>query len=502
MEKGKKDRPKHSPLPPVPEENEDEIEEEKVKVPEHAIESDTDDDEALPLEVDVHGLKAKVYLNCADVDIIPARYLEKADRLAMLKRVPWIFRAAKNGGRDVNLNKWSKVDIRFRGVFKTLKKVPPFLMGVFETDGSGQMASGTPSSFDFDDASKAQDQAVYALMDEICGMLKIKREAESHREHFFLRPRLLGYQPEYWTGYREKHRDAPFTAGSISLDYEPERGAPRAVVPVSTTENRNLTLQSALVGEFKLLLGQLLVNVYRLSPPGDKLPDQEAFLIALHGSRLHILRGIFPGEKTSKLWCGRHNPTESDSQSTHSFVSKISDRFYNKLNLENFMEQVEWNQLSSPENEANPRVFQILGSREYDLWMKWEFAAALKMLAGLVMYLMSGHARCGILQDVFARYPYDEGMEPESDDGKDAESVVEEQMRVEEEERRLKEEERKKRLQDQARASHRDALRSSLKDRIAGFEAGFRQPWWDWVWEDKHKDERPKDDADIILGGP
>lgn len=41
---------------------------------------DHDDDDALPLEIDVHGLRAKVYLNCADVDIVPARYLEKADR--------------------------------------------------------------------------------------------------------------------------------------------------------------------------------------------------------------------------------------------------------------------------------------------------------------------------------------------------------------------------------------------------------------------------------------
>ncbi len=76
-------------LSPVPEEEaktkekvrdskeQDEYEKEKVAISE--IESDSDDDGALPLEIDVHGLKAKVYLNCADIDIIPARYLEKAD---------------------------------------------------------------------------------------------------------------------------------------------------------------------------------------------------------------------------------------------------------------------------------------------------------------------------------------------------------------------------------------------------------------------------------------
>jgi hypothetical protein len=47
-------------------------------------------------------------------------------------------------------------------------------------------------------------------------------------------PRLLNCQPEYWTGYRIKHRDSPFTSGSLALDYEPESGIARAVVPVST----------------------------------------------------------------------------------------------------------------------------------------------------------------------------------------------------------------------------------------------------------------------------
>jgi hypothetical protein len=82
---------RHTPhvLSPVPEEDtkplekvrdgkkQDEYEKEKVVISE--TESDSDDDGVLPLEINVHGLKAKVYLNCADIDIIPARYLEKAD---------------------------------------------------------------------------------------------------------------------------------------------------------------------------------------------------------------------------------------------------------------------------------------------------------------------------------------------------------------------------------------------------------------------------------------
>lgn len=48
------------------------------------------------------------------------------------------------------------------------------------------------------------------------------------------RPRLVSCKPEYWTGYRAKHRDSPYIAGSLSLDYEPYRGMPHVVVPVVT----------------------------------------------------------------------------------------------------------------------------------------------------------------------------------------------------------------------------------------------------------------------------
>ncbi|CEL02368.1 hypothetical protein ASPCAL03539 [Aspergillus calidoustus] len=506
-----------------------------------------DDGEALPIEIDVHGLKAKVYANCSDVDIVPARYLEKADRSPLLKRTPWIFRTARDG-RTVNLGKWSKVDIRYRGVFKTLRKVPQFTKGLFEDDTTGDLSNVTSSSspfskkdkFDFEEAAKAQGQVVYALLDEILVALKIRRDAGGLKEYFFLRPRLLNCQPEYWTGYRIKHRDSPFTAGSLSLDYEPERRIARAVVPVFTSRGQPLT--EALEDSFKLLLAQLLVHIHRLSPPGDKLPDQETFLITLHGSRLHILRGVFPGQKTSRLWCGRHNPpptttnpmtmtpaspstltpnhhnvninngTDPEHGLSHSHITNITSRFYTKLNLQRFMEQIEWNQLSNPENEASPRGFQILASREYDLWKKDEFFAAVRLLAALAMYLMSGTARCGILQDVFARWPYDEGDEDEDDlgggcggSGWAGRMEEEEQRIVEEQEKLLREEERRKAEEDRKRVREREAMRESGRDRIAGIGAGggFRQPWWDWVWEDKTNEGRVKnDDSDVIFRGP
>ncbi|KAL2810878.1 hypothetical protein BJX63DRAFT_433842 [Aspergillus granulosus] len=379
-----------------------------------------DDNKTLPIEIDVHGLKAKVYLNCADVDIVPARYLEKAGQSPPLKRRPWVFRTATNG-RTVNLDRWPKMDTRYQGVFKALRKVPQFTKGLFENDTKGRMASESSSSkkkFNFEAAAEAQGQVVYALLDEILAALKTRPEAGSQKGLFFLRSRLLRCQPEYWTGYRMKHRDTPFTAGVLSLVYEPEREMPRAV-----TQSRPQSLHQALEGSFKLLLAQLLVHIHRLSPPGDKLPDQETFLITLHGSRLHILRGLFPGQKTSLLWCGRYNPppptistmpatshnhTKPTYSSTHNLLTKMSSCFYQKLNLQQLMEQIGWSQLSNPEIEASPRRFQILGSREYDLWNEEEFSAVVRLLTGLIMYLMSGTAQCGILQDAFNRWPFDE----------------------------------------------------------------------------------------------
>ncbi|KAI9372736.1 hypothetical protein BJX61DRAFT_552678 [Aspergillus egyptiacus] len=494
------ERARSRPLSPVPEEQEDD-ENQKKEVREEQAESEiSEDEEALPLEVTVHDVKAKLYLNCADADIIPVRYLEKADRLAILKRVPWIFRGTDDG-RAVSLNKWSKVDIRFRGVFQTLKKVPLFAKGLFENDG-GKMTS---SKVDLADAVKQQGNVVYALLDEILDMLKLKREMNCHQKYFYLRPRLLTVRPEYWTGFRVKHKDSPTTAATLTLDYYPEKTEKaRAVVPVMTTSKLNQPLREALEGEFKLLLAQLLVNIYRLLPPADKLPDQEAFLIFLHGSKLHLLRGVFPGQKTSRLWSGRHNASDN----APNLASAIGERFYDRTNLERLIEEFEWSQLSNPENEACPRGFQILGSREYDMWRKWEFAAAVRMLAGLCLYLFSGQARCGILQHVFRRFPYDEGLDPESEDeaqGEEeaiAEKVAEEQKKVEAAEKKLKEKQKQKRKKEKTRATERESMRSSMKDRIGSLAEGFRQPWWDWVWEDKHKDGCPKDESDVILNGP
>ncbi|OGM40968.1 hypothetical protein ABOM_010500 [Aspergillus bombycis] len=422
------------------------------------------------VEIEVRGLKARVFLNCPEEDLIPSRYLKKAQRSPMVQRIIWLFRRQQNA-RQVNLNRWSTVDIRFRGVFKTLKKVPLFRKGLYEDDASHE--DPPARRYDFASAARAQGQVVYALLDEVLGVLSITRETEDPESYFCLRARLLNCQLEYWTGYREKYKDAPVTAGLLALKYYPEQQSTRAVLPVSTTTEEHESLESALEGKFKLLLSQLLMNIHRLHPPGDKFPDQER-----------------PAQRI-----------RDDTEMRRLVVSNADQRFYGQQNLERFMQKVEWLQLSTSDSEPDPRVFRILGSKEYDLWVESDFYAALRLLVGLVMYLMSGRARCGILQYSFSCSPYDEDDEPDSEDEELRRKAAQEEEDVVLQEQKLRALKRQKREEDQERFWRREAMRSSTNDRIGGFK-DFRQPWWDWVWEDKHDDGCAKDDADVIFEGP
>lgn len=90
-----------------------------------------------------------------------------------MRQTPWLFKSAERGqdARLVDLDQWSTLDIRFRGVFKTLKKVPDFYKGLYECGSNidfGQLeGSGN---------AQAQGQVVYALLTELVDMLGIKRQ--------------------------------------------------------------------------------------------------------------------------------------------------------------------------------------------------------------------------------------------------------------------------------------------------------------------------------------
>jgi hypothetical protein len=256
----------------------------------------------------------------------------------------------------------------------------------------------------------------------------------------------------------------------------------------------NTSLRSALEDKLKLMLGQLLLNISRLRPHGDQIPDQEVYLIGIHGSRLHILRAIFLGQKTSQLWSGRHNRSSSDADVLDPNPSTAYDRFYTGKNLERLRQQVEWLSAKNLDNDPNPRNLRVLGSREFDLWRKQDFRAAVKMIVALFIYMMSGQARCGVLQKAFQNYPIDE----ESDDELEEEHDARKRVAIEEEElakkeKELEETERKKHEEEQNKAKAKGKRRSPIHDCFRGFK-GWRKPWEDFAGQDEEKDSSLEDD--------
>lgn len=280
---------------------------------------------------------------------------------------------------------------------------------------------------------------------------------------------------------------------------------------------REQSLLDALTGKFKLLLGQLLIHVRPLPFPADKIPDQEIFLVGLHGSKLHIMRAFFPGQKISSLWCRRdvpgpnplfhslqlqpppqthlltpqspqspsepyathiedcatashttitssrdhdqdpleivtgstithptsnitnseNSPADTQYKHTHNNGSELqplevytanttsrtrsnSARFYAAENIERLHLHLDDLKLRALDHELHPRTIRILATREYDLWLRDDFTAAVHVLVALQMYLLSGHARCGGLQETFQRHPVRcvNGESPDGDEVK------------------------------------------------------------------------------------
>lgn len=90
-----------------------------------------------------------------------------------MKQVPWLFKSAEPGrdARLVDLDQWSPLDIRFRGVFKTLKKVPGFDKGLYGrgSDVDSRKLEGVGNA-------QVQGQVVYALLTEFVDMLGLKQQ--------------------------------------------------------------------------------------------------------------------------------------------------------------------------------------------------------------------------------------------------------------------------------------------------------------------------------------
>lgn len=194
--------------------------------------------------------------------------------------------------------------------------------------------------------------------------------------------------------------------------------------------------------------------------PADKIPDQEIFLIGLHGSKLHLLRAFFPSQKLSSIWCRRAVPgispivveesldfnnnlspsppasspdtshtrhiedtdeqTESwDRVQTEKSTAETPTRVVRQApastpaagpaRMERFELKLQQARLAALDNEPDLHTFRVLGSREYDLWDPEDFKAVVHMFAALQMYLLSSNARCGVLMDIFSRHPIPQG---------------------------------------------------------------------------------------------
>lgn len=352
---------------------------------------------------------------------------------------------------------------------------------------------------------------------------------------------------EYWTGYREKHKDGPETDAVIALEFDPGRDNVIPILPIAVVghplptpkchlakhqyanelpsqTNYQEPLEDALADKFKLILAQLLQHVRPLPVPGDKIPDQETFLIGQHGSKLHIMRAFFPGHKLSSLWCRRElpykaspippmhpasrpspspSPSPPDGTAAHIEHSSENDaphvrtasttdaprnrsnsnRFYTPENIERVQQHVESTKLSMLDNEMDTRTFRVLCTREYDLWKEKDFADAVNVLVALQLYLLSGYARCGPLQAVFNKPPY-----PPADSGSQ-QSADENEVDEEEDEFDLE-------------SDDVESLRDKLMQQLEVLQSAWRQRNAEWAEQDEKAQRGAMDTPGEEHGAP
>ncbi|KAI2821084.1 hypothetical protein CBS63078_3726 [Aspergillus niger] len=371
--------------------------------------------EVKTVDIEVHGMKAKFYLSRPDEDIVPLRYLKKADTDKIVHRAVWIFSKAKDG-RQVNQDKWPTLETVFFDVFHNLKNSPQWDKALFDDD-KGSTATCPPNT-DFRLARFNQDNVLHALISELFFNVDVMHPTSKPMLWFHLHPKVMGETLEYWTGYKEKRHDGPCSSGRIVVEYYPDAMFARTVLPVATTLTDNQPLDKALCQNFQLHLGQLLTNLHHLHINKYCLPDQEVFLINLHGSRLHVQRAVFPSPKISRIYCKKYKPADPKSE-LHTFRAGDTTRRYTEQDLEYDIDQLDWlhtlreDNNEAPDEEDKP-VIRVLASQEYDLWTRSGWHAALKLLAGLNRYLMGGRAKCGVMQNMFEKFPIAESPPKES----------------------------------------------------------------------------------------
>ncbi|EPS30749.1 hypothetical protein PDE_05701 [Penicillium oxalicum 114-2] len=423
----------------------------KDKAYPYSLDIDADDEEeGEPHEVDVGGIKAQFFFGQPEEELIPSRFLEMAEDSEICHRLPWPFSGDVSNPKAMNICQWPIMNVRYREVFRWLQHVPSVSLGLWEGGVEqcfSEMAEGD---------CEAQASVLFNLLQDIREMMCLTAK-NGEIPPLTLRPRLTQCSLSYLTGYREKHRDGPETDGMLALESGPGSRSPVPILPLCVTKYEE-PMETALSDRFKVILGQLLRHTKPLPVPGDKIPDQEMFLLGLHGSRLHLMRAYFPGYKLSSIWCGRELPNPADKKSPTKILtepsprqsssstaaptlhheskkpqpeksrspkarpsSSSSTRFYTAENIKRVLQRYEASKRKL-ESEADIRSFRVVSTREYDLWKRDDFMAALKVLLALHHYLQSGSARCGAIMRAF-KEPLEFGMNPELHDADEEEEI-------------------------------------------------------------------------------
>ncbi|GKZ83913.1 hypothetical protein AnigIFM56816_009229 [Aspergillus niger] len=333
--------------------------------------------EVKTVDIEVHGMKAKFYLSRPDEDIVPLRYLKKADTDKIVHRAVWIFSKAKDG-RQVNQDKWPTLETVFFDVFHNLKNSPQWDKALFDDD-KGSTATCPPNS-DFRLARFNQDNVLHALISELFFNVDVMHPTSKPMLWFHLHPKVMGETLEYWTGYKEKRHDGPCSSGRIVVEYYPDAMFARTVLPVATTKKSSSSTST------------------------------EADFTS-NGPFSQVLRS--PGSTAKK-----YKPADPKSE-LHTFRAGDTTRRYTEQDLKYDIDQLDWlhtlreDNNEAPDEEDKP-VIRVLASQEYDLWTKSGWHAALKLLAGLNRYLMGGRAKCGVMQNMFEKFPIAESPPKES----------------------------------------------------------------------------------------
>ncbi|RAL13681.1 uncharacterized protein BO97DRAFT_423460 [Aspergillus homomorphus CBS 101889] len=397
--------------------------------------------------IGIRELLFRVELNHADEELVPRRFLGEAEKSQDVVIPPWIFHAFRTEKGLIDLGKWSKWDQRFREVFERLARIPIFRYGLFrDANPKSDGPMNAQKHRRFAHIVKLQERAVVFLLKEILNGASIVHKTSDDGSETSLAAKYIKKRNKYYAGKANRFFKGPKSNAYLAVDHHPDDSIfGRRLLPISVTTKPHPTLPGHFTKAVQFLLGQLTYQLRDVTHDPRAVPDQEAFHLHLHGSHLHLLRLVAPGFKTSLLQDGKTHIVfiDEDDESYTSLSPHIADQIaqhyleksdgdpnalrdcLKERHIRKVLEHVAWHRLyrgivtqGTVEELINSDigVFQVLVSREYNLWSPRGFRAAVRMLLGLCLYLMSGEARVGSVQKMFQKWPKAAKKDDEDDD--------------------------------------------------------------------------------------